>query len=425
MSSVIVIGAGAAGLNAAHLLSKAGRQVRILEARNRIGGRIHTIDQKPFTSPVELGAEFIHGALPRTQALAREAGVALREDGGRQYTVEAGRRLEGESFDEGWSQVIEKLHQLDADISIAEFLNKNFSGSKYDQLRESITRFVEGYDAADTTRASAIALREEWTNSDAMQGFHLVGGYGQIPDHLHSRCRELGVEVNLSVIVKEIFWTKGRIAVVSSDGKRFEADQLLITIPPAVLKTGSVSFFPPIPEHQRALQAIETGGVIKILVEFDEAHWENPRAEKFRQFPDAFFFFSDAFVPTWWSQRPSPVPLLTGWLSGPTAASLKLSDSQLVTEGIRSLSYIFDCEEEILREHIVATRVVNWLNDPFALGAYAYKTVDSERVVAVISKPVDDTIYFAGEAYYAGAEMGTVEAALASGEDAATAILTS
>jgi monoamine oxidase len=99
-----------------------------------------------------------------------------------------------------------------------------------------------------------------------------------------------------------------------------------------------------------------------------------------------------------------------------------MTDAELLKEGIRSLAYIFDCPEAKLRESIIASKVINWMNDPFAMGAYAYKTIDTPKAVGILSKPVSDVIYFAGEAYYAGAEMGTVEAALASGASVAEQI---
>ena len=166
-----------------------------------------------------------------------------------------------------------------------------------------------------------------------------------------------------------------------------------------------------------------TGGVIKFLVEFTEAVWEKgnnvEHAREFRKFPGAYFIFSDAYVPTWWTQSPSEFPLLTGWLSGPGSLSLKLSDEELLNEGVRSLGYIFDCPENIVRSRIRAAKVINWVSDPFARGAYAYKTTETTEVIELLSRPVENTVFFAGEAYYHGPEMGTVEAALATGEEVA------
>ena len=204
MSSIIVIGAGASGLSAARALSKTGHQVVVLEARERIGGRICTHDGNGFSMPVELGAEFIHGDLPLTQKLAKEAGVTMREGKGRQWSVESGKKEEGEFFDTGWDKLIGELKKLDHDMSIGEFLEQHFGGKKYKSLRESVTRFVEGFDAADADKASAFALRQEWSETDATTGYHLVGGYSKLMEHLYQQCTAAGVVFHFSSCFWEI-----------------------------------------------------------------------------------------------------------------------------------------------------------------------------------------------------------------------------
>lgn len=419
MSSVIVIGAGASGLAAARTLSQRGHHVVVIEARDRIGGRTFTHSANGFSMPVEHGAEFIHGDLPRTQRLAKEAGVSLREGVGREYNVESGKKEEGEFFDTSWHKLIEALKNLGHDMTIAQFLDQYFPGKQYESLRESVTKFVEGFDAADTQKASAFALRQEWTETDATTGYHLVGGYSELMEFMCRECKTAGVAFHLSSPVTEIYWQKGRVAVNTANGERFDAEKLLITIPPAVLNSGSITFFPKLHDQLQALAKIETGGVVKFLFEFHEAVWEKFGHQDFRKFPDAHFIFSDAYVPTWWTQCPSNQPLLTGWLSGPVTRSITLSDEDLLNEGLKSLGYIFDCPVDKVRSMIRAMKVINWVKDPYALGAYAYKTIDTSGAIEFLSKPVEDTIYFAGEAYHTGPEMGTVEAALVTGEEMA------
>ncbi|HZI24476.1 MAG TPA: FAD-dependent oxidoreductase, partial [Chryseolinea sp.] len=115
MIDVIVIGAGAAGLSAARILSQAGKLVHVLEARDRIGGRIHTINRQGFSGPVEGGAEFMHGDLPMTKALMKEAKVTYRAGQGQTWNVVEGHVSTGDFFDEGWSELMDRLQQLDRD----------------------------------------------------------------------------------------------------------------------------------------------------------------------------------------------------------------------------------------------------------------------------------------------------------------------
>lgn len=417
MIDIIIIGAGAAGLSAARGLSKSGRSVVVLEARDRIGGRIHTLHDNNFSIPVEAGAEFIHGDLPVTKALLKEAGIPFYKGEGAVWNVQNGRLEEGDLFPGEWSELIAALKELQHDMSIAEFLETRFGEEKHTALRESILRFVQGYDAADATKASAIALREEWTSEEDLTGYHPEGGYSQAMDFLEATCKKQGVVFHLSVPVQEVQWKRGQVVVVTQKGQHTAA-KVLVTVPAAVLRWGAIKFTPDIPEHRQAIHTIETGGVIKFLVEFREAFWEKETITGFRKMNGMHFLFSDAFVPTWWTQKPKTVPLLTGWLAGPVTKDLDKDPDALLREGLNSLAYLFDCTQKDLREKIHAVKVIDWLSDPFARGAYAYKAVETSDVLKVLSGPVEDTIYFAGEAFYSGAEMGTVEAALGSGGEA-------
>ena len=425
MDSIIIIGAGAAGVTAARILSKAKKTVTVLEARNRIGGRIHTAHGKPFSNPVETGAEFIHGDLRHTKGLAKEVNVTLQKGEGQSWNLKKGIVEESDMLEGGWDDLLKALKGLEHDMSIAQFLKTHFPGPEHRHLRESIIRFVQGFDAADPDKASAFALREEWSNSDddSLSGYHIEGGYSQLMDFLQQECLKESVAFHFSKVVTEIQWQKGSVTVITDSQEKFTADSVLITVPPAVLQKGAVKFSPEIPTYHDAIQKIETGGVIKFIVEFTEPIWEKECNTTFREFPDLHFLFTDAYIPTWWTQKPSRAPLLTGWLSGPITKNISKTDSELEQDAVQSLSYIFGSSEEALRAWIIAIKVINWVHDPFSQGAYAYKAVGTEQAMQILSQPIEDTLYFAGEAYYEGKEMGTVEAALASGKARAQQIL--
>ncbi|HYG20287.1 MAG TPA: NAD(P)/FAD-dependent oxidoreductase [Ohtaekwangia sp.] len=421
MIDVIIIGAGASGLHAARQLSHTGKSVVVLEARNRIGGRIHTLAGRNFSGPVEAGAEFIHGDLPLTKALMGEADVSHYKGHGAVWKVDNGQLEPGSFFEAGWDEVIRSLKSLREDMTIAEFLTRYFGGEEHKSLRESILQFVQGYDAADATKASAFALRDEWSGNDDITGYHPKGGYGQLMEYLHRRCLEHDVIFHHNAVVQEVRWKRGYAEMVTESGERYISAKVIVTIPPAVLRTGRAKFIPPLVEHSRAVNKIETGGVLKFLFEFKDAFWEK-EAKNLRAMSGLHFLFSDATIPTWWTQKPRSIPLLTGWLAGPVTQGIHKNHETLLADGLHSLAYLFACEERELQQRIHAAKVVNWANDPFSMGAYAYKTLDTTEALKVLAEPVDDTVYFAGEAYYAGPEMGTVEAALASAAQVAERI---
>jgi monoamine oxidase len=223
--------------------------------------------------------------------------------------------------------------------------------------------------------------------------------------------------------ITDIRWAADRAEVTTAEGERFIGHQIIITVPVAVLNSGTITFTPEPVQHLQALRRIETGGVIKFLVEFTDKFWEQSHPAGGHTMHDLHFLFSDAFVPTWWTQNPASSTLLSGWLSGPATKSLRKPDHELLEEALKSLAYIFNCTEVYLQQHIRTAKIFNWVADPFARGAYAYKSVGNEEAIKTLANPVKDILYFAGEAYYNGPEMGTVEAAIASGKFTAENIL--
>ncbi|KAA5540313.1 flavin monoamine oxidase family protein [Adhaeribacter rhizoryzae] len=429
---VIVVGGGACGLMAAQELAKAGKQVLVLEARNRLGGRIYTARLNDFSIPVEAGAEFIHGDLPLTQNLLNSAGVTYALMKGTSYEVKHGDLHESGEFIEDFEVLLEKLETLTEDLPLAAFLDRYFSEEKYQDLRNSVTRFAEGYDAADTQKVSTLAIREEWKAGGAAISYHPHGGYSQLIDFLATEVKAAGVTVELNTPVREIRWEPGKVKLVTSSGETYVAQQALITVSIGVLQAqpesaGYINFVPELPEKKQALAQMGFGAVIKVCLEFKTAFWQDEAfsAQNTKQAPDLAFLFSDTHLFTaWWTQLPDQTPLLTAWLAGPPAEKYKnLPDEALITEALTAVADMFNTSVAILLEHLKASVVFNWAADPFARGAYAYATVAASEAGAIVAQPVANTLFFAGEGLYKGPEMGTVEAALASGLATAKEIL--
>ncbi|MEO6454206.1 MAG: NAD(P)/FAD-dependent oxidoreductase [Ginsengibacter sp.] len=424
MTKIIIIGAGAAGLMAAKILSAKGIDILVLEARDRLGGRINTI-QDPFMFNCETGAEFIHGNLKLTKQLLNEAGLKQIKIKGEIFRMEDGHLKEDDDFVEGWDILTKRLKELTTDITISEFLDKHMPEKKYADIRESFKKYVQGYDAADILDASAISIREEMENGNEDQ-FRVENGYSGLINFLSAESKKNGCIIKTSETVKQINWQKDNVEVVTGK-KTYKANKVIITVPIGVLQAnkneeGGIKFTPEISEQRIAINQIGFGFVIKILLEFDEAFWFDRQFLKERNMDKPFFFFAETFIPTWWTQFPDKRPLLVGWLAGPEADKHhNLNDSELLEKAITSLAKIFKLNDEYLYSKLLIHKICNWVKDPFCRGAYSYATLSTKTAVDILKKPIQNTIYLAGEAL-SKSDTGTVDAALQSGKEVAKLI---
>lgn len=417
---VIVVGAGAAGLMAARELARAGRRVTVLEARDRLGGRIWPLAAEAFGYPAEAGPEFVHGAAGVTRALVREAGLSFSPRRGMRWSVRGGTFVPGMPTPHE-DEFERALTALTADLTLTEFLDARFSDPKYAELRRQVLRMAEGYDAADPRRISTFTVRDEWFD-DTGQHPRITQGYGALIDYLAADCRRHGAEIRLGAEVAAIEAIAegqegGRVVARGREGAALKADAAIVAIPLPLLAEVEL------PAAVRAAAAtavadIGFGNVVKILLRFREAWWTERR-----EVADLAFLFADTQVPTWWTQHPAPHPVLTGWYSGLKADAVKdLDEAALVDMGLASLAEIFGRPAEALKAGLVASRAINWGNDRFARGAYSYATPKTTAARQALAA-APGHVFFCGEALHAGLDGGTVEAALANGLEVAQRIL--
>ena len=408
---IIIIGAGAAGLTAMRDLAEAGYHVCILEAAGIAGGRIATI-KEGFQNFVESGAEFIHGKLPHTFQLLKEAGLSFEVVEGKMIGVRNGE-WQTDEHEEHWGEFMKQLDKLKTDITILQFLEENFSKPEYIHLRQAVQRFSEGFDLADISKASMLSIKDEWKNMEKKQ-YRIKGGYSQLIDHLVNSCRQLNTEFFFNTCVNRIEYENGNVTIHTTDNKKFQARRAIITVSAGILQSGTIQFKPELTEHAVAIQGLGFGTVVKFLLEFKTCFW--------KEFDDETgFLLTDEEIPTWWTQLPSESNLLTGWLGGPNATKKVFeTDTTLLHTALLSLSSIFRIPPAMLKEELTNYKIINWLNQPFIKGGYSYNTLHSEKAINVLSLPVDNTIYFAGEAISKSESLGTVESALQSGRDTAS-----
>lgn len=400
---VVVIGAGAAGLAAAEVLVHAGRSVLVLEARERIGGRVWTRSMAGLEVPVELGAEYIHGGSEATYALLKKARIGTVPSVRTQRYAAAGRLRPINAFAQAQKAMRHAAILEDGDIPFADYLAR----ARLRPLTRTFAKLmVQGFDAADPVRASAKAIAEEWGDAGALAGLQPRprGGYGAALEWLAQRIVARGARLRMQSVVREVNWRRGRVEV-SGDSFYFEGKRAIVTLPLGVLQARAVRFLPDL-ERQRALKGLASGPVVKAALRFPRAFWEK------RCRGVAFFHSPGAPFPTFWTPLPDRVPVLIAWAGGPKAEQLAGKDP--VAAALTSLKSLFGRIPEP-----DAVFLHDWASDPFARGAYSYVLVDGEGAREALAAPLAGTLFFAGEAANLEGEAGTVSGALQSGMRAA------
>jgi monoamine oxidase len=436
-ADVLIIGAGAAGLAAARDLALAGRSVIVIEARDRIGGRIHTMRLWNGLPPVELGAEFVHGRPPETFTLAYQAGLTLIEASGVARQSRSGklRQPRGTGMARGWT-IIEALRAYTGpDMPFTQFAAAQFAGPEWAEAREAAARYLAGFDAADPDAVSIHWKARNEAAAEQIDGdrmFRVLDGYDRVPHWLLASAPAERVALHLNTVAHDIQWAHGQVTVtahhrLAGDARSFTARAAIITVPLGVLAAppdlpGALRFTPDLPVLAEARAGLAMGHVVKVIFRCRTVFWDAPPPAHPTLPGLGFLLSDDATMPTWWTMQPLHVPILTGWVGGPRAARLAQDDPDaIIDHAIAALARALGQPRHTVASQIDAWRMHNWSADPFTRGAYSYVRAGGLPALERLAAPIADTIVFAGEATDAD-HTGTVHGALASGHRAAAAL---
>jgi monoamine oxidase len=438
----LVIGAGAAGLAAAREISQAGRSVVVIEARERVGGRIFTVHDQGSPLPIELGAEFVHGQPEETFQIIRAAELPLDELPDQHYRSREGKlslvpdfwkKLYEMRRDIGRSNHFRDSNGRGRDFSLAQYLERAHLNP---EKREMLLNFAEGYHAAHPEKISAraIAAGDEEQESDNKQ-FRMSGGYDALTGWMRAGFHPERVELRLNTVATELHWKRGEVVLecVSRAGaslEPFRAKAAIVTLPLAVLKARALGIEPEIPEKMRAAEKLEAGQIFKIVLRFRCGFWnEEDFVKKHLQKRGSnssevnFVHAQDADIPVWWTASPSRAPILTGWAGGPKAEALfDQGEDMRIDRTLNALAHVFGIGRREVDENLESWSTHDWQSDPFSRAAYTYVGVGGISAPEALARPVQGTLFFAGEATDTE-EMGTVAGAIGSGRRAAKQVI--
>jgi monoamine oxidase len=437
---VVVIGAGAAGIAAALALHDKGIGVVVLEARERIGGRVWTHRDRRIPVPIELGAEFIHGRADVLEEILQEAQLATIDMAGRRWIA---TRKQIRPLDDFWEQLHRVMrllgHRSTRERSFHEFLESRSGGTRLARERRLARQFVEGFHAADPHLISIQALADgEIPGADIRETrlARVIDGYDRLMEWMAGPIAD---SIRLGAIVTRVRWTRGNVAVDvrRSDGQArlgVEARAAVVAIPLGVLQArpneiGAVEFDPDLGQAKReSLDLLESGSAVRVVVHLDDRLWASQEFGRKMHSSEldalGFLHSSDRDFPLWWTVYPVRAPVIVGWRGGPGARRLShLPPGQIEGRAIASLARHLRMAPQRLRSMVEGVWTHDWEHDPFARGVYSYQRVGGADAPAALARPLKRTLFFAGESTGTDGGTGTVDGAIVTGRRAAAQVL--
>lgn len=410
---VIIVGAGVAGLYAAHLLKEEGHSVRVLEAADRIGGRIHTLTD--FAEiPVELGAEFVHGHNSVLFDFLSERGFTLLEDTQNvRYITDEGvvsfEKLAEKDELADFYEYYEQHHRYAGeDISLKAFLEAN-------EVWEQVEPFAEAFAAEYGTAAARLGTRSlaksAFLWSAGTKNFRLAEPYQQLITLLAE-----GLDIRTGQAVRHIGYGTHPAEVITATYQAYFADAVILTVPLTQLKKKAISFNPVLPlGKQEAIEKVGMDAVgLKVLMRFERPFWQ----------ADMFELVGSQVVSEYWvvsAGKNEQTALLTGFAMGERAEKLlRQGEAAAKARVLAELDRLFEGKAS---DTLLDFRLIDWGKVPFIEGAYSYPAPDSFGHVRRLAEPLAERLFFAGEATNTHGHIATVHGAMESAADAVEDLL--
>ncbi|TAE14350.1 MAG: FAD-dependent oxidoreductase [Bacteroidetes bacterium] len=407
VGKVLIIGAGVAGLATAQMLRKSGVEVQILEATSRYGGRVHTLTDYGKT-PIEAGAEFVHGGKSAWAELAdihhkTMLNINNFEDvyyfEQRLWSEEEAYAHEDFAKVDAYNSLIEEADFSDTEgfISMAQFLHVIDCPPNVRHIADAWLSVDYGTSSYRIDARALQKARQQWSAGE--QNFYFEkAGFAELVEQAFADALPC---VLLEKPITQIHYSEQGVKVETPAGEAWEGQAVVLTVPLGVLKKYLITFSPALPaEKEKAIETIGIDAGMKILLTFSKAFWT----------PEVGAIFGKGYIPEFYPSAKDGEAILTALVMGENASHLsKLGEEEAIKMALRELDAMLGKPDA--STYFVKGKMIDWGNTPFQWGAYSYPSYQSEEARTVLAKPIPP-LYFAGEATHTEGHFATVHGAL-------------
>ncbi|ANQ51236.1 FAD-dependent oxidoreductase [Flammeovirga sp. MY04] len=404
-----IVGGGISGLYAGSILKELGHEVMIFEASDRLGGRIHTHTIKGKKKFVELGAAEIHGRNALNYEMLSHLGHRLEPINGNEY-LWLDQKLKDLDKKEELPENIHSLFTYFANIQREEF-DGNITRSlknlgMYDlSIRSILDGITSEYSASpDKIHASSLG-EEEWRWTSGHRNFFSYGKYADAIDFFEEKLKD---SITLNAPIMDVNYSDDGVILLSRDGKKNQFDKVILTTSLGVLKKEKINFTPSLPDtHLEAIQKLGFGKGRKLFIRFDKIFWE----------PETSEIIGGKKCPLYLIRPAQPKTICAYVMADAAKDFNQMLDEEVAEILLHELDEMFPDVNVMM--HYKDHYGKDWTSDPYFCGTYSYSKKDSLKYRKQLKQPIQDKVFFIGEALNDNGHASTVHGAMETAEELA------
>lgn len=403
---VAIIGAGISGLYAGDILSQQGYDVTLFEASDRVGGRIatKTIHERLF---LEMGAAEIHGNKSVIFEMLKHLGQKLEPIVGNEYVFYDNKLTDLDQLDllpNSLQQLLKYFYSIEEEMYDGSILDSLRHKGIYHHNLKYVTRGILSEYSAHVEKVHAATLgEEEWRWSSGDKNYFTWGKYNDAVVYFEEKLKD---NIKLNTPIVDVNYEGNDIVILTNQGETYQFDKVIVSVSLGVLKEGKLNFMPPLPpEKQKAIDDIGFGKGRKLFIEFEKPFWDEDLTE----------IIGGKKCPSY-LVRPSHPNHIVAYLMGEASKELdQLEDDELAEVLLNDLQEIFP-DIDIMTSY-QSHHGKDWTKDPFVKGTYSYSTKGTLEGRENLKAPINQKVFFIGEACRTNGHSATVHGAMETAEE--------